>query len=144
MPGCIANSAFLLVDQRRFAEAWQEAEISLRLEPHEGPTYHLRAVLLCREGRIAEAKESLRQALTQSIDNVYAAHELLDLCNSLAERREALDFIREELKRQVTFGDGLLTFRELAHGTLDARRAAGGPAGGRAGLGPTSGTPGRP
>jgi len=111
---------FLLVNERRFAEAWQEAEISLRLEPDEGPTYHLRAVLFRRDGRVAEAKETLRATLAQSIDNSYAAHELLDLCNSLAERREALDFIRDELKRQVTFGDGLLTYRELAHGTLDA------------------------
>ena len=111
---------FLLVGQRRFAEAWQAADLSLRLEPHEGPTFHLRAALLRHEGRIAEAEEALRQALTHSIDNVYAARELLDLCNSLAEQREALDFIREELKRQVIFGDGLLTYRELAHGTLDA------------------------
>ena len=111
---------FLLAGQRRFAEAWQEAEISLRLEPREGPTHHLRAVLFRGEGRIPEAKEALRQALLQSIDNVYAAHELMALCNSLDERRETLDLIREELKRQVIFGDGLLTFRELAHGTLDA------------------------
>ena len=111
---------FLLVDQRRIAEAWQEAEVSLRLEPHEAPTYHLRAVLLCREGRIAEAKESLRQTLAQAIDNGYAAHELLRLCDSLAHAAKALDFIRDELKRQVTFGDGLLTFRELAHGILDS------------------------
>ena len=111
---------FLLINQRRFAEAWQEAEISMRLEPHEGPTYHLRAALFRHEGRITEAKETLQRTLALSIDNVYASRELLDLSNSLAERREALDFIREELKRQVTFGDGLLTFRELAHGTLDA------------------------
>ena len=110
----------MLANERRFAEAWQEADISLRLEPREGPTFHLRAILFRAEGRIAEAKEALRQALRLSIDNVYAAHELLDLSNSLVERREALDLIREELKRQVIFGDGLLTFRELAHGTLDA------------------------
>jgi tetratricopeptide (TPR) repeat protein len=111
---------FLLVNERRFAEAWEEAELSLRLEPHEAPTYHLRALLFRCEGRIAEAKDALRATLAQSIDNSYAAHELLDLCSSLAERRRALNFIRDELKRQVTFGDGLLTFRELAHGTLDA------------------------
>ena len=43
---------FLLVNQRRIAEAWQEAEISLRLDPHEGPTYHLRALLLQARGPV--------------------------------------------------------------------------------------------
>ena len=112
---------FLLVSQRRFARGLARGRnIAAAGAARRGRTYHLRAALFRREGRIAKAQESLRQALTQSIDNVYAAHELLDLSNSLAERREALGFIHEELKRQVIFGDGLLTFRELAHGTLDA------------------------
>ena len=77
----------LLADQRRPAEAWREADISLRLEPREAATYHLRAVLFRDEGRIGDAQEALRQTLKQSIDNAYAARELIELCGSLAERR---------------------------------------------------------
>jgi tetratricopeptide (TPR) repeat protein len=40
------------------------------------------------------------------------------LCGTAAQRREVLTFVKEELVRQVTFGDGLLAFRRAAHGTL--------------------------
>ena len=70
--------------------------MSLRLEPQKDRPFTCGPSSFA-EGRIAEAKEALRQALRLSIDNVYAAHELLDLSNSLVERREALDLIREEL-----------------------------------------------
>ena len=119
-PGCTANSAFSWSTSAALPRPGRRPRSRCGWNRTKAPTYHLRAVLLCREGRIAEAKESLRQTLAQAIDNGYAAHELLRLCDSLAQRREALDFIRDELKRQVTFGDGLLTFRELAHGILDS------------------------
>ena len=112
---------FLLVGQRRIAEAWQEAEISLRLEPNEGPTLPSPAPRCFElEGRTAEAKEALRQALTHSIDNVYAAHELLDFAARWPSAARPSISSATSCKRQVIFGDGLLTFRELAHGTLDA------------------------
>src|SRR5262249_52606383 len=37
-----------------------------------------------------------------------------------AERREVLEFVRQELLRQVVFGDGLLWFQETAQGVLGA------------------------
>lgn len=110
--------ALFLIEQHRQAEAWAEIEVAGQLEP-KVPIYHLvRAQLLRDEGKTEEAKSSLREAIRLSIDYRFAIDAFIALCTSADERRDALAFIKEELVRQVTFGDGLLAFRDQSHGTL--------------------------
>ncbi len=73
---------------------------------------------MCR-GEIDAAKECYRQALRLSADATHAMNALLGLCESRAERRDALEFIWGEMLRQVLVGASLLTFRELAQQTLE-------------------------
>ena len=111
--------ALSLMEQRRPAEAWSEIAVAGQLEPNV-PVYHfIRALLLRDEGKLEEAKASLHDAIRLSVDYRYAVDELLVLCTSAAERREVLAFVKDELLQQVTFGDGLLAFRNHAHGTLE-------------------------
>src|SRR5690606_10118907 len=91
-----------------------------RLEPYN-PSYRaLRAGLYRRQNQLAEAKAELREAIRLSVDFDFAINEWMELCATRAERREALLFVRDELVRQVTFGEGLLAFREHARGVLEA------------------------
>ncbi len=67
-----------------------------------------------RQGRVEDAKEANRRAIRTSVDYDYAIHELFAACETHVERREALLFVRQELMRQVIFGEGLLAFRDTA------------------------------
>lgn len=112
--------ANVLARLQRYDEAWHHAEIAGNLEPHN-PSYRaVRATLFRMQGRIAEAKVELQAAIELSVDHDYSIAEWMDLCTTLAERREALAFVRNQLVRQVTFGDGLLAFRAHAAGVLDS------------------------
>jgi tetratricopeptide (TPR) repeat protein len=100
--------------QHRLDEAWEEADFACRLEPNESSGFAVRGMVELSAGRVEEARESFRRAVRLSVDNHAATEGLVSSYETFAERREALDFIHEELIRQVTFGDGLLTFRSLA------------------------------
>ena len=110
---------FLLARQRRLQEAWAEAEAAFKLDPTNASYYHLVGETRALQGNLAEARTAYREAIRLSVDNEYAIAQLIRCCDNVAERREALAFVREELVRQVIFGEGLLSYREHAAGTLD-------------------------
>jgi cellulose synthase operon protein C len=113
--------ALLLSDTARFDEAHRQLRIASTIEPAIAATHTVTGVVLEQEGRTAEARESLKEALRLSIDADAAIHGLLRTCSSVAEKREALQFIFAELKQQVSFGDGLLAYRGAAYPLLDAQ-----------------------
>ena len=110
---------FLLIKERRFEEAAHYAEEAGRLDPTHTACFHLRGELLAVEGRMAEARREYRGALRLSIDNNFAMNELLACCETTAERLEELEFLRQELTKQVIYGDGLLNYRLCASRLLD-------------------------
>lgn len=112
--------AFLLLGKRRFDEAWQHCDLASKLEPQNPLTMYLRGVILREQDRIDEARAEFRKAIEASIDSEYAISGLIELCATQAERREVLGFIKEQLVKQVTFGEGLLAYRNYASETLPA------------------------
>jgi tetratricopeptide (TPR) repeat protein len=111
--------AFLLSSERRLPEAWAEAEIAGRLDPTNVSHYLLLANLYRAENKLPEARGALRRGIELSVDNDYAIAELMELCDTPADRRAALAFVKQELVGQVLFGDGLLNYRSHARGTLE-------------------------
>ncbi|HJS09501.1 MAG TPA: tetratricopeptide repeat protein, partial [Pirellulales bacterium] len=111
---------FVLVRQGRLQDAWAEARAATELEPHSDASHNLRGLLYYLEGKLADAREAYRTAIRLNVDDDYAIRGLMASCNTPAQRREALAFVQAELERQVTFGEGLLSFREHARATLDA------------------------
>lgn len=111
--------ALNLSRQRRTEEAFAALEQARQLAPNESAWHTTHAQLLTSSNRDDEARVALREALRISVDNDAAIDSLLSHCRNIAERREELVFIHAELVRQVTFGDGLLSFREAAHNVLD-------------------------
>lgn len=110
-----------LIDQGRLDEAARELELAASLEPPSAVWWGIQGRLCAAAGRTAEAQEAYRNALRLSIDFDMAMHELVQLCGSLAERRAALEFIGNELVRQVTLGEGLLAYRDAAALALEAQ-----------------------
>ncbi|HXG12163.1 MAG TPA: tetratricopeptide repeat protein [Gemmataceae bacterium] len=117
--------ALVLADQGRFDAAYDQLEVARRLEPAHISYYLVRARVCSLAGRPAEAKKAYREAIRLSADSELAIAELVNACDTLAERREALAFIESELERQVLFGDGLLAYREHAQYTLEPEELLG-------------------
>jgi len=110
--------AILLAGRRCFEEAWQQMEIAGQLDPTNTFSYSTKAYLFREEGKIDQARESLRHAVLLSVDNSYAITELINLCETADERRDVLAFVKQQLVAQVIFGDGLLEFRAHASETI--------------------------
>ena len=104
--------------ERRFDEALSEVGLACVLDPVSpvGPT--IRAGIEMAAGRIDAARESARQAIRMSVDADEAISILIESYATHADRRQVLDFVKQELIRQVIFGDGLLAYREHARGIL--------------------------
>ena len=111
--------AHWLSEEKRFAEAWAEAEIAGKLEPSNISWYLLRGDLYRAQGQWDEAREELKRAIELSVDNDFALTTLFELSTTTEQRREALRFIKDQLVAQVISGDGLLTFRELGVEALE-------------------------
>lgn len=110
--------AINLANQNRYDEALALMDIALEMARAESYTFSTLGYIHLRQGHATEARQHLRRALVLSIDNDYALNTLVDSGTALAQRREDLDFIRQELVRQVALGDSLLSFQEAAQRTL--------------------------
>jgi len=115
---------FFLIAQGRTAEAGElVAELKRR-----GSTTHaglgLAGRVALNQGDVVAARAAFRAAIAIDVDYGYAIDGLLEACSELEERRAALDFVRSELVRQVTFGQGIHAFRRRAHGVLDPAEVA--------------------
>ena len=119
-PICTANWRWSCPTQRRFEEAWQELDLAGQLDPQHCSYFLVRAHVLCCQNRIEEAKQDFRQVVAMSVDNELAISEWIELCQTIDERRQVLAFVKDQLVRQVIFGDGLLAFRTHARHSLEA------------------------
>jgi tetratricopeptide (TPR) repeat protein len=106
--------------QRDFPAALAAAETAMRLEPSNPNSHGVLGDALAESGRVEESRAAYRAAIRLSADAEVAIERLMGLADTPSQRRSELEFIRRELERQVTFGDGILAWREHAVATLDA------------------------
>lgn len=111
--------AIALTARRRMDEALSAARLAVELDAHNPESSRLLGAVLQAMGRGDEARKHYLAAIRLSIDCEPAIAGLMDLCDSKAEREETLALIHQELKRQVTLGDGLLLYRDYAADTLE-------------------------
>jgi tetratricopeptide (TPR) repeat protein len=111
--------AFCLTQQRRFEDALEEAVTGRELEPANPYGHCAIGAIHAEMGNFPLARQAFSEAIKLSVDLDYAINELMNNSHSAAERRESLEFIRQELIRQVTYGDGLLAYRQVARMVLD-------------------------
>ncbi|NND97346.1 MAG: tetratricopeptide repeat protein [Pirellulaceae bacterium] len=109
-----------LINKRcgRFDQAVKDAEEGLRNE-RSVFSWSILADALVDVGRIDEAKEHFRSAINESVDYVYAISDMLAICDSVSERKEALEFVFQNLCEQRTDGRGLTAYYQQADGVID-------------------------
>ncbi len=106
--------AFVLSEQQKPAEAFAAAVIACQLDPGNPDNFYACGKIQAVAGKIAEAQVAYHQAIKLSADHAQSLAGLMTTAATPTERREALRFIRQELLTQTIFGDGLMTFRDLA------------------------------
>ena len=107
-----AGKAALL--SRQPAEADRYADAVLAIDDRHGPARLLKGDACIQRGDMAAAAEHYRQAIRKHVDTDDAFYRLVESCSGFARRQEALRFIHGELLSQVTFGNALLDFAEIA------------------------------
>jgi len=111
--------AVILERQGRFHDALIEAQRALDLNPRVAAAHGIHASILQSLGRADEARQAFRQALTLDVDYTFAIHGLLDGARDARQRREELDFIHNEMVRQVLQGAAIAAYRERAFPLLE-------------------------
>lgn len=106
--------ASVLNERHQFDDALRELDLAAQLEPESPALFNIRGAVRLAQDRLADARADYRESLRRSVDSEYAMRELLRACDTRESRQEAVTFLRAELVRQVTYGDGLLTFAEVA------------------------------
>ncbi len=109
--------AIALVRLRKWDEAATEVELAYELEPTHPLCSFLRGKVHEAHGRIGQAKAAFRESVRLSVDYDPAIAALVEICDTQAEREVELSYIYDQLVEQVTFGDGLLTYRDFAVST---------------------------
>lgn len=112
--------ALHLSNHGRAADALAELEAAQELEPDSPSYFYTLGHALNRDDRPKEARDTYEEALRRSVDNEVAIGELFALARTDGEKKDVIEFVADELRRQRLYGDGLLAFREQAVQAHDA------------------------
>ena len=112
--------ALALRAQRRWPEALASVDEAVALDPAQAAGLNIRGLILLDQGRREDGRASLRAGLRLSIDADTAMAPLVNASATPAERLEDLRFLQDELIRQTTTGDAVMTFADLAAPYLEA------------------------
>lgn len=100
--------------EKRFGEAHAALQQSYSIEPRSSSHFSVLAVVLEQESRLDEAREACRRSITLDADATAPMRSLVSLCPTQVERLAEIRFIQGQLIQQVTRGDGVLEFAEIA------------------------------
>ena len=115
----LRERAMVEVNRRNFKAAWSDAKAAYEMVPSHPAALFILGNVAQKRGDDETAGKFYRKCLTESIDYDFGMHGLLSLCNSKSERVEALKFIYQQLVRQVSLGEGWLTFSRHAQSCLE-------------------------
>ncbi|HSQ54224.1 MAG TPA: hypothetical protein VLM40_00650, partial [Gemmata sp.] len=106
----LRQRALVLADRKWFDEAFAELKKAGECEPEHPWYYAVLAQVQKRADQTDEALASIRTALQANIDQEPLIAELVQLSRGRTEKRDALAFVAEELRRQPHTGEGLIAF----------------------------------
>ena len=112
--------AMHLANHGHATEALAELDIARGIEPDNPSYFFTLGHALRRADKPDEAREAYEEAIRRNADNEGAISELMNLAKTDEDKKEAIDFLAEELRRQRLIGDGLLVFREQAMAAHEA------------------------
>lgn len=108
-----------LVSHDRYEEAIDWAWSAVEIDASDAVSFAYLGRALAAAGYRSVAADALREALRLDIDNAHAADQLFHLHDTPEWRRDTIALVHQELARQTTFGDGLLTYQRLAVDVVD-------------------------
>jgi cellulose synthase operon protein C len=107
--------ALLLADRKQHDDALAAAKRAYDIEPGHPWYYGVAAQVHRRGDRPESAINVLREGIRKNVDQELLIAELILVSRGREEKRESLDFIEEELRRQPHTGDGLVAFVSHSH-----------------------------
>ncbi|MCI0700355.1 MAG: hypothetical protein L0241_04675 [Planctomycetia bacterium] len=111
----LRQRALVLADRKNPDEALKAVTRAGELEPGHVWYYSVLAQVHKRADRTDEALAAIRESLRANIDQEPLIAEFVQLSRGRQEKREALDFVAEELRRQPHTGEGLVAYVGTAH-----------------------------
>ncbi len=112
--------AWCLQRQGRLDEAEHSLQAALQIDGICAANENLRGDVLLAKGDLAAAQAAWCTAVRLDADDTYAIDRLMETCGDITAREQQLRLVQGELERQVTFGDGIESFRYHAQGVLAA------------------------
>lgn len=91
-----------------------DAATARELAPQQVETWNLSAEVARARGERGAAAAAYRRALELSVDATWSVERWLDLAGDAEGRRAVLAVFRQELRRQVVYGDALTAYARLA------------------------------
>lgn len=101
-------------------EALAELEIAKQHDPQHPSLYFALGHAYRRSDQPEEAKAAFEEAIRRLPDNEGAIVELMSMAKTDEEKKDVIEFVADEFRRQRVFGDGLIVFREQAMQMQDA------------------------
>jgi cellulose synthase operon protein C len=110
----LRQRALILAERKRLDEAIAEVKKAGTIEPEHPWYYAVLAQVQKRADKTDEALASLRASLRANVDQEPIIAEFVQLSRGRTEKRTAIAFIADELRRQPHTGDGLIAFVDQA------------------------------
>lgn len=114
-----AELAACLAAQRQWEAAWREIEQAEQFNPRLQLLPRVKAKILQGQGLTEQARMELRRAIMAGVDNDAAIYELVCSHDSSTGRYQELQFLFEQLRRQVVTGESAATYFLLAQSVLE-------------------------
>ncbi len=111
----LRQRALVLADRKQTDEALSDVTRAGELEPNHVWYFSVLAQVYKRADRTADALAAIRDGLRRNIDQEPLIAELVQLSRGRREKREALEFLEGELRRQPHTGEGLMAFVGTSH-----------------------------
>ncbi len=111
----LRQRALILSDRKRHPEALAAVRQAGGLEPGHPWYYGVLAQVHRRADRPDDAAETLREGLSRNVDQEPLIAELVGTARGTDAKRDALDFVLAELRRQPHGGEGLVAFVAQSH-----------------------------
>ena len=92
---------------------------AVEIAPHDSVSHQFRGQSLELLGRYDEAAEAYKKAVEFNIDSVSAISAWVGISRSMEAKKTVLDFVWNQLKSQVSTGDGLFAYRDHARRVID-------------------------
>ena len=100
-------------------QSLEMSDRAVEIAPHDSVSHQFRGQSLELLRRYEEAGEAYKKSIEFSVDSVSAISAWVGISRSMQAKKGVLDFVWNELRSQVSMGDGLFAYRDHARRVID-------------------------